>query len=257
MITRTYGGHTDSLFWGATNMLDSVHSGGFRGRYEYNRAGFPVRRSTNGNVDRLWLWNGGQLIAELDSTGTHRCAQYLYHGETDQVYAMVTDSGGSPLVRYIQQDGMGNVTGVMRNTTLVRAVRFTAWGLGEAGWTLHATDTFHYETNTSDGGKYLANQDQYNWVYFPSVSSSQLSQYANSLVTAWQGRQYQVYGPDGTSAWLGNSNTWACTVANNAHMVFSQYMTDGLGLYDAPLQICTIQWIYGAETIDGQTSWVQ
>ena len=116
-------GVTDSLFWGATNMLDSVHSGGFRRRYEYNSAGFPVRRSTNGNVDRLWLWNGGQLIAELDSAGTHRRAQYLYHGGTDQVYALVTDSGGSPLVRYVQQDGMGNVTGIMRNTTLV--VQFT------------------------------------------------------------------------------------------------------------------------------------
>jgi len=132
MVTRTHGGVTDSLFWGATDMLDSVHSGGFRRRYEYNSAGLPVRRSTNGNVDRLWLWNGGQLIADLDSTGTHRKVQYLYHGGTDQVYAIATDSGGSPLVRYVQQDGLGNVTGITRGNTLQQFIRYTAWGQVEA-----------------------------------------------------------------------------------------------------------------------------
>jgi RHS repeat-associated protein len=75
-------------------MLDSIHSGGFQRTYEYNSG--------------------------------------LYHGGTDQVYAIVTDSGGSPLVRYVQRDGLGNVTGIMRNTTLVQFTRYTAWGQGDA-----------------------------------------------------------------------------------------------------------------------------
>ena len=105
--------------------------------------GLPVRRSTNGNVDRLWLWNNNQLIADMDSTGTHRKIQYLYHVGTDEVYAIVTDSGGSPLIRYIQKDGLGSVTGIMRGNTLVQFTRYTAWGQVEAQPINTIADTNH------------------------------------------------------------------------------------------------------------------
>jgi RHS repeat-associated protein len=159
VISRTYNGSTDSLFWGATNMLDSEHvTGGTRYKYDYNSMGQPVRLSVNGNVFRWWLWNGNQLIAELDSAGTHRRSQYLYHGGTDQAYAIVTDSGGSPLVRYLQQDARGNVTGVIRGTKLVQYTQYTAWGDIDAqsinampdtnrmGWQglMHASDAAPY-----------------------------------------------------------------------------------------------------------------
>ena len=46
----------------------------------------------------------------------------------DQAYAIVTDSGGSPLVRYLQQDARGNVTGVIRGTNLAQYTQYTVWG---------------------------------------------------------------------------------------------------------------------------------
>jgi RHS repeat-associated protein len=129
VISRTYNGSTDSLFWGANNMLDSEHvTGGLRYTFDYNSFGQPIRLSVNGNVTSWWLWNGSQLIAELDSTGTYRRSQYLYHGGMDQAYAIVTDSGGSPLVRYLQQDALGNITGVVRGTSLVQYTQYTPWG---------------------------------------------------------------------------------------------------------------------------------
>jgi len=131
VITRSHSGTTDSLFWSATNQLDSVRSGGVRRQWEYNSAGYVVRRSTNGNIDRHFLWDGDQLIAELDSSGTHRIAQYLYHG-LDQPYALVTDSGGAPLVRYFQFDALGNVTGVLRGNALAQFTRYTGWGKVDA-----------------------------------------------------------------------------------------------------------------------------
>jgi len=132
LATRAHSGVTDSLFWSATNQLDSVRSGGLRRQYEYNSAGYLTRRSTNGSVDRLFVWDADQLQAELDATGTHRRAQYLYHGGIDQPFAIATDSGTSSLVRYVGQDQQGNVTGVFRNTTLAQYTRYTSWGQLEA-----------------------------------------------------------------------------------------------------------------------------
>lgn len=43
MVTRTHNSVIDSLFWGATNMVDSIHSGGLRRRYEYNSDCAEVR----------------------------------------------------------------------------------------------------------------------------------------------------------------------------------------------------------------------
>ena len=137
MVTRTHGGVTDSLFWSANGLLDSVASGGgtgLRHMYEYNSFGQLVRRQTKVgsgaySVDRYFLWDGNQLIAELPYPGTSRIAQYIYRG-TDQPFAIATDSGGTSLVRYYYQDPTeGNLTGILRDTaTLRQYTQYDAWG---------------------------------------------------------------------------------------------------------------------------------
>lgn len=131
VATRTHGGVTDSLFWSATNELDSVRSGGTRLVYEYNSMGQLVRRQRNGVYDRFFLWDQAHLIAELNSTG-NRIAQYMYHDGTDRPFAIATDSGTKTIVRYYFQDVQGGVLGIMRNEKLVRYTPYTPWGLSDS-----------------------------------------------------------------------------------------------------------------------------
>jgi RHS repeat-associated protein len=138
LVTRTHNGVTDSLFWSATGLLDSVASGGSSGlrhQYEYNSFGQLVRRQTSVgggaySVDRYFLWDGQHLLAELAYPGTSRIAQYVYDGGMDRPFALVTDSGGTSKVRYFYPDWMeGNLTGIMKDsTTLEQYTQYTAWG---------------------------------------------------------------------------------------------------------------------------------
>jgi RHS repeat-associated protein len=133
VATRTHGGVTDALFWNAIGQLDSVVSGTLHHWYEYNTAGQLVRRQTKVgsgaySVDRYFLWDGNQLIAELSGSST-RIAQYVYSG-VDQPFALATDSAGTSLVRYFYQDPTeGNLTGILRDSlTLHQYTQYTGWG---------------------------------------------------------------------------------------------------------------------------------
>ena len=138
MVTRTHGGVTDSLFWSALGLLDSVASGGSTGLrhiYEYDGFGQLVRRQTKVgsgaySVDRYFLWDENQLIAELAYPGTHRIAQYIYNGGTDQPFALITDSASTSKVRFFYPDPIeGNLMGIMRDTaTLHQYTQYGAWG---------------------------------------------------------------------------------------------------------------------------------
>ena len=138
VATRTHGGVTDSLFWSATNELDSMRSGGTRLVYEYNSMGQLVRRQRNGVYDRFLLWDGTHLVAELNATGG-RIAQYLYNEGVDQPFALATDSGGTTIVRYYYQDPQGNMLGIVRSRDLVRYTPYTPWGLSDSSATTTLT----------------------------------------------------------------------------------------------------------------------
>lgn len=128
LSTRTHGGVTDTLFWSATNQLDSVYSGGRHVVYEYNSYGQLVRRTVNGTIDRFFFWDDTHLLAELNSTGGRR-AQYLYdQNDIDRPLAVATDSGATSKVRYLFLDMQGNVVGVVRDTFLLRYTSYTPRG---------------------------------------------------------------------------------------------------------------------------------
>lgn len=142
IVTRTHGGVTDSLYWSAVGLLDSVASGGSSGlrhRYEYNSYGQLVRRQTaHGlgaySVDRYFFWDENHLVAELDSPGTSYRVLYQYSGDDDQPINMITPSIYHPIIyqierTYYQDPVEGNLTGIMANTTsLQQYTQYSAWG---------------------------------------------------------------------------------------------------------------------------------
>jgi RHS repeat-associated protein len=100
-------------FWSADGLLDSVVAGTVTLHYEYNAAGQLVRRSRNGVHERVFLWDGGQLLAELDSGGTNRIGEYAYMG-VDRPFAFFAGNTTLSTVSYYGPDVVNGVVGLIR-----------------------------------------------------------------------------------------------------------------------------------------------
>ena len=110
-LTRRNGSSTDIRFgWDALGRLDTVKVAvsGATVIYDYNALGQLVRRRTNGTVDRHFLWEGDNLLAELDGAATARIGEYVHWG-LDQPLAILTGSYTVTGVDYHVQDALGNV----------------------------------------------------------------------------------------------------------------------------------------------------
>ncbi len=128
-VSRRYrGAASTSYYWSADGLLDSVVAGPAHLAYEYDAEGRLVRKRRNGAVDRYFLWQGDQLLAELNGTATQRIGEYVYAGGIDHPLALITGATNPTTTRYFAQDGLQNVVGVVRNTTLDQKVAYDAWG---------------------------------------------------------------------------------------------------------------------------------
>lgn len=128
---RTTPSGTTKFTWSAGGLLLSAISGSDTTYYDYDAAGQLVRKRKPGNViDRWYLWDQGQLLAELNATATGRLAEYAYFPGVDQPLAMVDGSGG---VHWYQQSVIGNVDGLFSMTgTVEQTLRYDDWGVLES-----------------------------------------------------------------------------------------------------------------------------
>ena len=78
-VARKYkaGVYDRNYFWNAVNQLDSTSDGATAKHFDYNAFGEPVRISTNGAISSYLVWDGDNLLAELDASG-NRIADYTY-----------------------------------------------------------------------------------------------------------------------------------------------------------------------------------
>lgn len=105
VTSRTCGSETVTFSWGADGRLTGYRiTGGDSVALRYDAAGRLARRDVNGSPASYFLWEGEQLLAELDGT-QYLVAQYSYYPGLDQLHAF--NRGGS--VSYAQQDVEGNV----------------------------------------------------------------------------------------------------------------------------------------------------
>src|SRR5207249_5778972 len=104
-ISRKYGNGQDTrYYWSAKNGLDSVVSGTTRIVYAYDAFGRLVSKTRNGAVQGYFLWDGIQLLAELNGTATKRVAEYAYYPGVDRPMALVTGDTAPAVFRYFIQD---------------------------------------------------------------------------------------------------------------------------------------------------------
>lgn len=113
-IVRKFDGARDIRYaWTADNRLagDTVAGNGQVLEYDYNAFGQLVRRRRNGADDRYFLWDGDQLLAELDGALSRILAQYAYLPTTGQPLAIWRIFPGT--AEYYLQDQLGSVTGLI------------------------------------------------------------------------------------------------------------------------------------------------
>lgn len=111
--------------WTAENRLAGYSvGGGDTVTFFYNALGQLVRRDVNGVPTSIFLWDGDNLLAELNGAATEKISEYSY-GSNDRLHSVVV--GG---VRYYAHaDGIGNVIGLTTATlSLARTYHYDAYG---------------------------------------------------------------------------------------------------------------------------------
>lgn len=134
VTSRSSAGGTTTFAWGGEGQLLSAAAGSDTTYYDYDAQGQVVRRRKPGNViDRWFLWDQGQLLAELNATATSRLAEYAYDGGVDQPLALITGPTGASVVHWYEQSGHGIVDGLVSATGAVeQTLSYDEWGKLEA-----------------------------------------------------------------------------------------------------------------------------
>jgi RHS repeat-associated protein len=101
-----------------------------------------IRRTVNGAADRYFLWDRGQLRAEMNGTASAISEEYLYYPGTDQLFAEVVTQGLLTSTYYAVQDVQGNVIGMIGSGGTVETLQYDAWGQLIAAHS-SAADTVH------------------------------------------------------------------------------------------------------------------
>lgn len=111
--------------WTAEDQLRSVATTHDTTTFRYDAGGRLVRVEKGGVASRHFLWDGANLLAELDSLTTAKLAEYSYYPGLDRPHAVVWGTS----VYYAQTDGIGNVVALTDSAKAVkRSYSYDEWG---------------------------------------------------------------------------------------------------------------------------------
>jgi RHS repeat-associated protein len=133
--TAKSGVYHHEYFWSAESLLDSARSDGtYYVKYSYNALQKPAirwRKVSGGSwaIDSFLIWDGDQLVLELDSLG-NRKADYIYFpGSIDQPAVQTIGATSVTAIRDFRMDASGNVTGTVDGTAVSQTVSYDSWGV--------------------------------------------------------------------------------------------------------------------------------
>jgi len=139
-IQRVGPGGKTRFGWSADGRLLADTSGAHVVQFRYNASGLLVRRMI-GSVRTYFIWDRGNLRAELDSTGTNRINEYVHGMGTDQPLGRITGPTGNDTVHFYARDAVGNILGQFRDTTLEENLFYDPWGKVTSVYTKITGDT--------------------------------------------------------------------------------------------------------------------
>ena len=115
LTTRTLDTSVISYGWDEDDRLVSVDRDGVHIDYRYDHQGRLVAK-TLGEQETRYLWDGMDLIAEMNSTG-QVVKRYIYGASINEVALVITSSANC----WTQQDGLGSVVGTTNDSGVVVA----------------------------------------------------------------------------------------------------------------------------------------
>ena len=123
--SRTCGTELVTAGWSAESRLTSVTIGTQTVAFKYDALGRLVRKDLDGTPQSYFLWDGFNLLAELNSTGTAAVAEYSYYPGLDSLHAVIL--GGQQYNAHT--DALGNVVALTDGgQTVKRTYEYDAWG---------------------------------------------------------------------------------------------------------------------------------
>jgi RHS repeat-associated protein len=124
VVQRACGNDTLRLTWSADSRLTTMSAAGRTITFSYNSDGHLIRKDVNGFPQAYFLWDRGDLLAELDGAASTKILEYAYTS-TDVPYAVVL--GNETL--HAHRDGLGNVIGLTDSMVTPRSLYdYDAWG---------------------------------------------------------------------------------------------------------------------------------
>ena len=126
---RTCGTETVTFTWSAESRLTSMNVNGKAVAFQYDAQGQLVRKDTTGVRQTHFLWDGGNLLAELDSNAAIKQAEYSYYPGADNLHAMTVGS----IEHDAHQDGLGNTIALTTGTGVSFQYDYDDWGHLTAG----------------------------------------------------------------------------------------------------------------------------
>jgi len=124
VLSRTCGSETVVFTWSAESRLTRLVVGVDTLDFRYDANGRLVRQKRSGAAAHFLLWQGANLLAEIDSV-TGKVAEYSYYPGLDHPHAVIT--GTTPHFAHV--DGIGSVIALTDSAKNVkRDYDFDAWG---------------------------------------------------------------------------------------------------------------------------------
>lgn len=116
----------DTLLWTAEGWLDSLEMGSTGIKFLYDADGRLTVKRVSGTVVSWFLWDGPNLLAELNGAASAVVTEYSYYG-MDAPHAVIKQPAGTKL--YARMDGLGNVKALTNDSSVIRVrYGYSDWG---------------------------------------------------------------------------------------------------------------------------------
>jgi len=120
-----------TIAWTPLGQLDSLIQGTNKVKFFYDALGRLVAKRLNGTVQAYFLWDGDNLLAELNSAASAVVTEYSYYG-ADQPQAVIKQPAKQKY--FPRLDGLGNVIALTDTTsTIKRDYLWDDWGKSTGG----------------------------------------------------------------------------------------------------------------------------
>ena len=122
------------LYWSAESRLDSANHEGDMVRYDYNALGKPVIKYRRGTTSSwyaysYYIWDGDQLLIELDLNKKRNADFVYYPGTIDQPIAHGIGDSTVTAIRDFRSDAEGNTLATVVDGDYIQSQdTYDAWG---------------------------------------------------------------------------------------------------------------------------------